>query len=112
VEIRGKNIQFYRHNADEHVFIIFMAFWWFFPRCNYLKNGSKLINDFFEKLFLKTKKDPLVPIGLFCTVTSFLTGITAFHNRQKMISLRMMKSRIIFQGITIGAVLLSRSHHL
>jgi len=61
LEIRGKNFQFYRHNAIGNVCIVFMAFWRFFPRCNNLKNGSKLINNLFEKFFgFKNKKDPQI----------------------------------------------------
>jgi hypothetical protein len=63
---------------------------------------------FVEKLIYKTKKDPLVPIGLSCTVASLLTGIYAFHHKHTFQSLRMMKSRIIFQGMTVAAVGLSQ----
>jgi hypothetical protein len=62
---------------------------------------------FVEKFISKTKRDPLVPIGLSCTVASLFTGIYAFHHKSKYLSIRMMKSRIIFQGMTVAAVGLS-----
>ena len=63
---------------------------------------------FVEKLIYKTKRDPLVPIGMCCTVASLCTGIYAFHHKHKFLSIRMMKSRIIFQAMTVAAVVASQ----
>jgi hypothetical protein len=69
-----------------------------------IKMGSIGCIGFIDKLLKKSYLDPLVPLGLCGTVSSLSVGIFAMFSRQRMLSLRMMKSRIIFQGLTVASV--------
>jgi fluoride ion exporter CrcB/FEX len=69
-----------------------------------IKMGSIGCIGFIDKLLKKSYLDPLVPLGLCGTVSSLSVGIFAMFFRQRMLSLRMMKSRIIFQGLTVASV--------
>ncbi|CAB1096170.1 unnamed protein product [Ectocarpus sp. CCAP 1310/34] len=57
--------------------------------------------SFFEKLAVKGKKEPLVPIGALATVGFLVSGIYSFKQGNKQLSQKLMRGRVVAQGFTI-----------
>ncbi|TFJ87690.1 hypothetical protein NSK_001040 [Nannochloropsis salina CCMP1776] len=56
---------------------------------------------FWSRLWDKTKKDPLIPIGCTATLGCLGAGLYAFKSGEKHLSQRMMRARVLAQGFTI-----------
>ena len=54
-----------------------------------------------DKLVRKTIKDPIVPIGVAVTTGVLLAGLLAFNRGDKARSQKLMRYRILAQGVTV-----------
>eukprot|EP00903_Cladosiphon_okamuranus_P018095 g16653.t1 len=57
--------------------------------------------SFFQKLAVKAKKEPLVPIGALATLGFLVSGIYSFKQGNKHLSQKLMRGRVAAQGFTI-----------
>ena len=54
-----------------------------------------------DKLIRKSLKDPVVPIGVLVTTGVLIAGLRAFNRGDKQQSQRLMRYRILAQGLTV-----------
>lgn len=59
-----------------------------------------------QKGWRKTKENPLVPVGAALTVGALSTGLYAMQRGDMLLSQHAMRGRVIFQGLTIGMIVL------
>ncbi|XP_035233313.1 HIG1 domain family member 2A, mitochondrial-like [Stegodyphus dumicola] len=59
-----------------------------------------------EKMAAKIKQNPFVPVGLVATTLALSFGVYAMRTGNKRRSQMMMRTRIVAQGLTVGAILL------
>ncbi|CAG5028412.1 unnamed protein product [Parnassius apollo] len=57
-----------------------------------------------EKFIRKFKENPFVPIGCFATAGALSYGLWCFRTGRTKLSQRMMRVRIVAQGLTITAL--------
>jgi len=57
------------------------------------------------KLQRKLKSDPLVPIGALCTVGFLSFGLRSFHRGNALEAQKLMRGRVIAQGVTVFIML-------
>ena len=60
---------------------------------------------FGEKLTRKLNSDPLVPVGALCTVGFLTMGLRSFHQGNAMQAQKLMRGRVIAQGVTVFIML-------
>jgi len=57
------------------------------------------------KLTRKFNSDPLVPVGVLCTVGFLTMGLRSFHQGNAMQAQKLMRGRVIAQGVTVFMML-------
>ncbi|GAB5030111.1 hig1 domain family member 2a-like [Nannochloropsis oceanica] len=60
---------------------------------------------FWSRLWDKTKKDPLIPIGCTATLGCLSAGLYAFKSGEKHLSQKMMRARVVAQGFTVAVLM-------
>ncbi|KAJ7316566.1 hypothetical protein JRQ81_002728 [Phrynocephalus forsythii] len=60
----------------------------------------------FDHLVRKCKENPAVPLGLFATAAAFTYGLISFQRGDSVRSQRMMRARVLAQGLTLSAIVL------
>ncbi len=60
---------------------------------------------FGEKLTRKLNSDPLVPVGALVTVGFLTMGLRSFHQGNAMQAQKLMRGRVIAQGVTVFIML-------
>ncbi|XP_066274446.1 HIG1 domain family member 2A, mitochondrial-like [Branchiostoma lanceolatum] len=60
---------------------------------------------FGEKFKRKTMENPFVPIGCGLTAAALIYGISTFSSGNRRRSQTMMRARVLFQGLTLAAIL-------
>jgi hypothetical protein len=59
---------------------------------------------FMQKFMRKSKKEPLVPIGVLATTAFLIAGLRSFHSGTKSQAQMFMRGRVLAQGFTVLAL--------
>jgi hypothetical protein len=62
------------------------------------------VESFYDKIVRKTKKDPLVPVGIGVTLVFLSLGFRSFLNGRKREAQLMMRGRVLAQAFTVAAM--------
>ena len=62
---------------------------------------SRKVETFTEKLYRKCSAQPLVPVGCGITCVFLYQGLKSFQNGQAARSQKMMRGRVLAQGVTV-----------
>ena len=65
------------------------------------------MEGFLSKFMSKAEKDPLVPVGCTATLACLMAGLYTFHTGQAALSQKMMRARVVAQGATVIAMVVS-----
>lgn len=67
--------------------------------------AQKPLETFGDKFFRKTTENPLVPIGVAATIAVLVSGVWQMNKGNQAKSQRMMRLRVLFQGLTVFALI-------
>ncbi|GIY61628.1 hypothetical protein CDAR_588741 [Caerostris darwini] len=59
-----------------------------------------------ERMLKKIKDNPFVPIGMLATTAALAAGVYSMRSGNKKRSQLMMRTRVLAQGFTVGALLI------